>query len=274
MQPPLQRRIQRSGWDLASAHYDALWQTPLEPLHNRLLDALALKPGERVLDVACGSGLVTAPAARAVGPAGEVLGVDLSERMLACARQRLDRLGHANARLARMDAESLEIADASFDVALCSLGLMYLPDPLQALREMQRVLRPGGRLGLLVWGEQARCAWSALIPIVDAEIASPVCPHFFRLNFDSLYRLGRELGFTDVQATQITGTLNYPDHGAATDAFVLGGPIALAWARFDTAARARVIEGYREAIAAWQDPTGYALPCEFVLLSARKTGAD
>ena len=71
--------------------------------------------------------------------------------------------------------------DASFDVALCALGLMYMPDPAQALREMQRVLRSGGRLVAAVWGDRTRCGWSAPFPIIDDEVASEVCPPFFRL---------------------------------------------------------------------------------------------
>ncbi len=65
-----------------------------------------------------------------------------------------------------MDAEALTLPDAGFDVVLCALGLMYLPDPPQAMREMRRGLRPGGRVGLAVWGERARCGWAALLKIV------------------------------------------------------------------------------------------------------------
>ena len=86
-----------------------------------------------------------------------------------------------NASFARMDAEKLELPDASFDVALCALGLMYMPHPEQAVREMRRVLRPGGRMVIAVWGEHSLCGWSALFPIVDAEVASEVCPLFFQL---------------------------------------------------------------------------------------------
>ena len=86
-----------------------------------------------------------------------------------------------DARFSRMDAGRLDLPDASFDVALCALGLMYKPDPAQALREMQRVLRPGGRLVAAVWGDRTRCGWSAPFPIIDDEVTSEVCPLFFRL---------------------------------------------------------------------------------------------
>ena len=78
-----------------------------------------------------------------------------------------------------MDAETLALPDAGFDVALNALGLMYVPEPEQAVREMRRVLRPGGRVGLAVWGERSRCGWAPVFEIVQAEVASDVCPRFF-----------------------------------------------------------------------------------------------
>ena len=86
----LQRRIQRYGWDLAAHGYEASWQAQLAPVHAALLDLLALAPGERVLDVACGTGLVSVAAARSVGEGGSVLGTDLSGAMVEAAA----RLAH------------------------------------------------------------------------------------------------------------------------------------------------------------------------------------
>ncbi|MES3014338.1 MAG: methyltransferase domain-containing protein, partial [Pseudomonadota bacterium] len=180
MEPKLQRRVQRYGWDLAAPGYEALWQAPLAAVQQALLARAAFAPGERVLDVACGTGLVTFQAAQAVGARGAVLGVDLSGAMVEAAQRRAAAPGAPTARIARMDAEQLDLPDAGFDVALCALGLMYLPEPERALREMRRVLRPGGRLVVAVWGERARCGWAALFGIVDAEVASEVCPLFFR----------------------------------------------------------------------------------------------
>src|ERR1700678_1676541 len=159
----------------------------------------SLAPGKRVLDIACGTGLVSFAAARAVGPYGQVLGVDLSGRMVSSAQRRAIQMNLSNCSFARMDAETLDLPDAGFDIVLCALGLMYMPDPEQALREMRRVLRAGGRVSLAVWGERSKCGWSAIFPIVGDEVASEVCPLFFRLGEqDTLARLCADAKLEDV----------------------------------------------------------------------------
>jgi ubiquinone/menaquinone biosynthesis C-methylase UbiE len=273
MESRLQRRVQRYGWDLAANEYEPLWQTRLADVQAKLLASVALEPGERVLDVACGTGLVTLSAAREVGERGRVLGVDLSGHMVDTASQRARAQHLHNVSFARMDAEALNLPDASFDVALCALGLMYLPQPEQAVREMRRVLRPGGRLGLAVWGERSRCGWSALFQIVDAEVASEVCPLFFRLGQpQALADLCLDAKFELAQHHRIAATLSYTDADEACNAAFVGGPVALAWARFDTDARARVRARYLQAIEAWRHDQGYQVPGEFVIVSAVTLG--
>ena len=270
MEPKLQRRVQRYGWDLAAPCYETLWQAQLASAHAELLARAALAPGEQVLDAACGTGLVAFGAARAVGPAGRVVGVDLSGAMVEAARRSARLRNVANVTFARMDAEALALPDASFDVALCALGLMYVPEPAAALRELRRVLRPGGRLVLAVWGERARCGWAPVFPIVETEVASEVCPLFFRLGQDdTLARLCADAAFEAIEERRIAATLAYADADQACDAAFVGGPVALAWARFDAAARARARRRYVEAIDVWRDGASYRVPSEFVVITAR-----
>jgi len=274
----LQRRVQRYGWDLAAADYEPLWQSQLAPAQAKLLACAALLPGERVLDVACGTGLVSFAAARAVGPMGSVVGVDISGQMVETAACRARDLAETNTRFARMDAESLALPDAGFDVVLCALGLMYLPDPEQALREMRRVLRPGGRLVLAVWGERGHCGWSAVFEIVDAEVSSDVCPLFFRLGQpDALVRACADANFVAIDQHRLSTTLEYASGGEACRAAFVGGPVALAWSRFDEATRARVCARYLEAIDAWRDAGtdggAYGVPGQFVVVSAAASSA-
>lgn len=270
MESRLQRRVQRYGWDLAADSYEPLWHAQLAPAQAALLAAASLAPGERVLDVACGTGLVSFAAARAVGPDGWVLGVDLSGEMVDAAARRAFERQCSNVGFARMDAEALELPDAGFDVVFCALGLMYVPDPEQALREMRRVLRPGGRLLIAVWGERARCGWSAVFEIVDAEVASEVCPLFFRLGQrGTLARLAADAAFEVVEHRRIAATLAYADADHACDAAFVGGPVALAWSRFDAEVRAGVRAQYLQAIEPWRHGAGYRVPGEFVIVAAR-----
>ena len=156
MEARVQRRVQRYGWDLAAPLYEALWQDQLAPAHHAVLAHARLAAGETVLDVACGTGLIAFEAARRVGNAGRVVGVDLSGEMVAAAQQRAGEQGLENVAYMRMDGEQLAPRDGAFDVVVCALGLMYMPEPEQALREMRRVLKPGGRLLLAVWGARVR----------------------------------------------------------------------------------------------------------------------
>ena len=175
----LQLRIQRYGWDAAAAYYHAGWQAQLRPAHDRLLDMSGLSAGQQVVETACGSGLVTLRIADLVGPYGRVRATDLSEAMLDDLRSRLAGTRIANIEIRRMEAEKLDIPDDAVDAALCALGLMYTPDPAAAVAEMVRVVKPGGTVAATVWGERRNCGWNSVFPIVDARVASEVCPNFF-----------------------------------------------------------------------------------------------
>jgi ubiquinone/menaquinone biosynthesis C-methylase UbiE len=107
MDPRLQRRVQRYGWDKAAAHYEQYWADQLEPAQSHLLALAALAPGERVLDVACGTGLVALRAAAHVGPNGAVVGTDISEAMIERVRREAGRRGLETVTAERFDAEAI-----------------------------------------------------------------------------------------------------------------------------------------------------------------------
>lgn len=271
MDARVQRRVQRYGWDLAAPLYESLWRGQLSPAHAGLLQMAPPLAGQAVLDVACGTGLVTLAAALAVGSQGRVVGTDISDLMVDAARRRAGDAGLDHVRFERMDAESLALPDAHFDLAYCALGLMYMPDPLAAMRELHRVLRPGGRVAAAVWGQRTRCGWSGVFPIVDAEVSSDVCPLFFQLgNEGALAQLCAEAGFVDACEVRIQVSLDYADADAACDAALVGGPVAMAWSRFDEATRCRVRRRYLDDIACFRQDDGYRIPGEFVLMVADK----
>lgn len=271
MQADLQRRVQRYGWDRAEPFYEASWREQLAPAQHLLLERAALQPGEWVLDVACGTGLVTFPAAEAVGPEGAVVGTDLSDRMVAhvCEEAEHRDLRHVTA--LQCDAEDLRCVDTLFDAVLCGLGMMYFPDPLRALREQHRVLRPGGRAVSAVWGQRDRCGWAGIFPVVDARVNTEVCPLFFHLGTgETLAACFAEAGFEDVTTDRITTTLRYDSDEAACRAAFAGGPVAMAYARFDEATRAEAHADYLASIASYRDGDGYAIPGEFVVAAGTR----
>ncbi|MBT8399216.1 MAG: methyltransferase domain-containing protein, partial [Rhodothermia bacterium] len=228
MHPDLQRRVQRYGWDNAAPYYEDLWKKQLLPAQQRLLEMAELQPGERVLDVACGSGLVSFPAAAAVAPAGRVVGVDISDRMVEIASESAAHRG-LSVEFIRMDAESLDFPDNSFDAVLCGLGLMYVPDPISCLREMHRVLGSGKRAVTAVWGRRDRCGWAEVFPIVDRRVASEVCPMFFQLGTgDASSFAFDEAGFDDIHLERMSVILHYASEEEACAAVFAGGPVALA----------------------------------------------
>lgn len=269
MDAQLQRRIQRYGWDRAVDFYEASWAAQLQPAQDRLLAMAALQPGERVLDIACGTGLVTFPAAAAVGPGGRVVATDISQRMVDYTAEEAKRRALSQVECARMGAEKLELSDGSFDVVLCALGLMYVPEVETALAEMRRVLAPGGRAVAAVWGARNRCGWADIFPIVESRVQSDVCPMFFQLGTgNALADSFTRAGFARVQSDRIATTLRYDSGDAAADAAFAGGPVAMAYSRFDEAMRESARADYIASIAAYRDGEGYRIPGEFVIARA------
>jgi ubiquinone/menaquinone biosynthesis C-methylase UbiE len=262
----LQRRVQRYGWDKSAGHYEEFWQRQLDPVLARIVELARPEAGERVIDVACGTGLVSFPVAARVGSAGTVLGVDLSEKMIETARGGAAERNLDQARFERMDAEDLRVADAAYDVGICSLGLMYVPSPLKALQEMHRVLRRGGRAVASVWGQRDRCGWAEIFPIVDARVASEVCPMFFRLGAeDILHRELEAAGFAQVTTERLETRLIYSSPEDACGAAFDGGPVALAYSRFEEGVKAQARDEYLASIEPFREGEGYSVPGEFVL---------
>lgn len=164
--------------DPAARRLEALYRTPDIVAQRRAIGAaLALAPGERVLDVGCGPGLLCAEMAGAVGSAGTVVGVDTADSMLRIASQNGTGFGQMSVRSG--EATSLPADDAAFDAVVCTQVLEYVHDVTAALAEFRRVLRPGGRL-LLVDTDWASCVWASgddarmrrIIAAWDAH-----CPH-------------------------------------------------------------------------------------------------
>ncbi|MGA2454204.1 MAG: methyltransferase domain-containing protein [Solirubrobacteraceae bacterium] len=148
------------------------------PVSHRMIDLLALHPGQRVLELAAGLGETGMLAAELVAPLGGVVISDQAEAMLEGARQRALALGLSNIEFQVLDAEWIDLPFASVDAILCRWGYMLLADPAAALAEARRVLRPGGRIALAVWDALASNPW-ALLPgqeLVERGLAPAPAP--------------------------------------------------------------------------------------------------
>jgi SAM-dependent methyltransferase len=220
------------------------------PLAAELVDVAALQPGERVLDVACGTGIVTRLAAERVGADGAVAGVDINPGMLGVARSAArPELGidwH------EAGAEALPFQDATFDVALCQMGLQFFPDKLAALRQARRVLVPGGRLVLNVPGPTPRIFGilaDGLARHVKPEVAGFVHQVFSLHEVQELETLVSGAGFVEVSIRASDERL----HLAAPEEFLWqylhSTPLAAAIAELDGERRAAFA---REIVAQWE----------------------
>ena len=140
------------SYDAASGHFDAAPLGFWERYGERTVARLALEPGARVLDVCCGTGSSALHAARIVGESGSVIGVDLSESLLALARQKARQHGLSNVEFRAGDMTELDFADESFDAVVIVFGIFFAPDMAQQLEALARLVRPGGVLAVTTWG--------------------------------------------------------------------------------------------------------------------------
>ncbi len=239
------------------------------PFAHDLLTRVGLQPGERVLDVACGTGVVARLAAERVGAGGAVVGLDLNPGMLAVAQSQPD--GRAVAWLLG-SALALPFADQSFDVVLCQQGVQFFPDPLAGLREIRWVLRPGGRAALSVWGPIDHCpAYAALARVLARHVgpAAAALPPFALSDRGALQRLLHSAGFRDVAATVVVRTVRFPSAAAFVSQVAAGAPTLLgALAGVDQPTRDAVLAAAIAALAPFTDGSGLSFPVEWLHLTA------
>jgi len=266
MEPALQRRVQRYGWDKAASYYQASWQKQLLPAQEKLMQFANIQAGEKAIDIACGTGLVTFRAAEKVSENGFVLGTDISDKMVELATATAKQKNYSQVKFERMDAEELSVADNTFDVALCALGLMYVPDPLNGLKEMWRVLKQGGRGVAAVWGKRDNCGWAEIFEIVDKRVASEVCPMFFNTGNDTVMeKLFTAAAFSDITTERISTQLEYVSAEDACGAAFAGGPVALAYHKFSPEVKEEAHTEYLDSIKEFKYSNGYKVPGEFVI---------
>ncbi len=242
------------------------WVVPFVggPMVPPLLDIADLRPGERVLDLATGTGVVARLAARRVTPGGAVTGLDLNDEMLKVARE-LPLPPGLQIDWRHGSALALPFDDRAFDVVVCQQGFQFFPDRVSALQEMRRVLRPTGRVALSVFTGPSpyfMALWDAVARHVSAEAARSTAAGFSLGDADEFGDLLKGAGFHNVLVHHVRLILRLP----APDEFVLSHlsalPLAESVAGVDNEARAALIADMEEAMSAYIDGYGLAVPQE------------
>ncbi len=271
----------RTQWDSAARGWDThapeirQW---LRMATDTMMSMAGVVEGARVLDVAAGAGDQTLDLAERVGPSGAVVATDLSPAILALAQERAQRAGHANVQCRVTDGEDLQVDNGCFDAAVCRLGLMFFPDPLQGLREMHRALRPGGGICTVVFsGPQHNPCLTTLMATAIRHAGLPARDPYAP---GSLFSLGRpgsidalfhEAGFRDVATTAVDAVFHLPsvDHYLR---FVRSSasPILQILGSLDEAAASAAWSDIREQLHAFDNAKGWDGPNELLLTAARR----
>lgn len=235
------------------------------------------KPGERVLDVACGTGVVARLAAERVGRTGEVVGLDLNPGMLAVAASIASNAPPTSATITWREASAtkMPLRDAAFDIAYCQLGLQFFPDRPAALREMHRILVPGGRLGLMVWRDIQHSPGfgvlaAALARHVSTEAASMMRAPFGLAEAEELCALVAAAGFRDITIRPVAGTVRFPSATRLVQDYVAGSPLASHVAKVSDEARAALVSEVGHALTSYLAGGVLTFPIEAHLASAKK----
>lgn len=245
---------------------------------QELVTLVALQPGERVLDVACGTGVVTRHAAQAVGAMGQVVGLDINDGMLQVART-VTPLTGAPIPWREGSVLALPFPEAAFDVVLCQWGLEFFPDRAHGLQEMARVLVPAGRLGLRVWRALDRQpVQTAVLAALDRHLfggrnapsRAAVLHPFSLADAAEVQALVAGAGFQDLDIRIRTHLIRFASAEAYTLGFLSSIPIASEVAAMKETARTRMIQEIVAALHPCVTEEGLAAPAEDHVVLARK----
>jgi SAM-dependent methyltransferase len=242
-----------SGWDTNIGGYASAFGAVARQTVGAMLDAARVTRGMRVLDVCCGPGML---AAGALERGAEAIGLDFSPEAVELARKLVP-----NGRFERGDAQALPYPAASFDAVLCGYGLMHLPEPAAALREMSRVLRSGGRAALSVW-DAAGFGFALVYEAVRArgtmDFTLPHGPDFFQFgSAERMLAALAEAGFADTEAYSFHQDWHLANADRYIESILTGTVRARAILAAQSGAAADGVRGYiSDYLTRFRAPTG------------------
>jgi ubiquinone/menaquinone biosynthesis C-methylase UbiE len=248
-----------AGWGRRASEMRSVWM----PVSAWMVDHLALQPGQRVLELAAGPGDTGFLASELVAPGGILISSDASAPMLKVARARAREFGIANVEFIQLELEWIDLPTASVDAVLCRWALMLIVDPTAAAREMRRVLRPGGRAAMAVWGRPEDNPWAtvptrALVELGHVEAPDPEAPGMFALSRQGLFAdTLEEAGFVDVVEDSVDLTHAYATVREYVEQRLdLSVPFAQVYERLDAGAQAEVERVIDHLAGPYREPDG------------------
>lgn len=259
-----------AGWD---ANIDGIDEES-KPATERMVERVAPRPGDRLLELAAGPGSLGPMWSSLVGSNGTVVVSDLAAGMLDVARRRNESVD--NVEVSRLDLDAIDRPDDSFDVAVCRMGLMFVPDPRRALGEIRRVLDTGGRLGALTWAAPEHNPWLSCVGMAAAMNGvvpgPPVGPGtIFSLSDPiELAAFAGEVGFDDVVVDEAELVMRADDAAAHVERVgALAGPLAGALNAASPDQRDGMLATVTELVAPYVTAEGLAMPARALVLTAR-----
>ena len=271
---------QRQDWNRVAPAWEK-WDQYLDQnlafVSHRMVGDARLRAGQRVLDLGCGTGYPSILAAQVVGSKGTVVGLDLSEAMLAVARRKAEELGLSNMKFQAEDITNLQFDSTSFDAVISRFCLMFLPEIPLVVKEIARVLRPGGYAVAAVWSTPdknpfIRIPMEAIKRYIDVPQPSPGQPGIFRLSKPGdLIGMMKEAGLLGLTDEEITGESLF---GSAEEYLVnikeLAAPLQALFTKLTSEQKYEVDEAIKNAVKQYQQGDKIVLPMAFRIVSSRK----
>ena len=241
-----------------------------EPWARVLIDIARPQPGERALDAACGTGVIARLVAPMVGTTGKVAGIDFDPLMIEVAGELASGIEWHHG-----DLQKLPLPDQSFDLVICQQGLQFLPDRNAGLREMHRVLRPGGRLVLALWTELAKSPGHAILfgalgAALGKDMSRP--PPWSLAEESQVLQLIAAAGFVEIEAKVTSLNAAYPSARAFVEIYLAGTSklTRQALEQLPADRKAAFVDEVVTRLHAFETKTGLRVPIESRLIAARR----